>query len=84
MNENQAINERFAGFNQLYDLPDDLKEVVSDHWAKFPPQHPLITHIFGILFFVLWVVNFFGNGLVIYIFLKTKVIIHIHTILIFL
>jgi len=60
------------GFNQLYDLPDDLKTVVSDHWAKFPPQHPLITHIFGILFFVLWVVNFFGNGLVIYIFLKTK------------
>jgi len=60
------------GANQLFDLPEDLKEVVSEHWAQFPPQHPLITHVFGILFFVLWVINFFGNGLVIYIFLKTK------------
>jgi len=60
------------GANQLFDIPDDLKSVVSEHWAQFPPQHPLITHVFGILFFVLWVINFFGNGLVIYIFLKTK------------
>jgi len=60
------------GYNQLYDLPEDLKSVVSPHWGQFPPQHPLVSHIFGILFFVLWLVNFFGNGLVIFIFLKTK------------
>jgi len=60
------------GSNQLFSVPKELDPIVSQHWASFPPQHPLISHIFGILFFFLWIVNFFGNGLVIYIFLKAK------------
>jgi hypothetical protein len=31
-----------------------------------------VPHVFGIIFFIAWIVNFVGNGLVIYIFLKTK------------
>ena len=27
-----------TGANQLFDIPDDLKSVVSEHWAQFPPQ----------------------------------------------
>ena len=45
---------------------------VHDYWGTFPPQHPLIIDLFGILFFFLWLVSFFGNGCVIYIFLLSK------------
>ena len=47
-------------------------EVIHDHWGTFPPQHPLVASIVGISFFVLWIINFFGNGSVCYIFLKVK------------
>ena len=30
--------DNFTGANQLFDIPDDLKSVVSEHWAQFPPQ----------------------------------------------
>ena len=62
----------FVGTNQLFDIPEEVMSVISKHWAQFPPSHPLIPHIFGILFFFLWIINFVGNGLVIFIFLKTK------------
>jgi hypothetical protein len=35
-------------------------------------QHPLIRHFAAILFLLLSVVSFFGNGCVIYIFLKVR------------
>ena len=62
----------FVGTNQLFDIPEEVMPVISKHWAQFPPSHPLIPHVFGILFFFLWIINFVGNGLVIFIFLKTK------------
>ena len=52
-------------------FPEDLREVANDHWGKFPPQHPLISDLFGIAFFFLWLVSFFGNGCVIYVFLTS-------------
>lgn len=42
------------------------------HWHQFPPNHPFIQHLFGLLFFALWVMSVCGNALVIFIFLKTK------------
>ena len=54
-------------------FPEDLLEVVNmDHWVKFPPQHPLIVDLFGVIFFLLWVMNVLGNGCVVWIFLTTK------------
>ena len=47
-------------------------DIVDEHWAQFPPQHPLANHLIGIAYFFLWIINFFGNGSVIYIFLKVK------------
>merc|ERR1711973_888492 len=41
------------GANQLFDIPEEVMPVINQHWAQFPPQHPLIPHIFGILFFFL-------------------------------
>ena len=53
-------------------IPEDVMEVVDEHWASFAPANPLIPHFFGIMFFFLWMVSFVGNGLVIYIFMKVK------------
>ena len=52
-------------------FPEELKSVVHSHWGTFPPQHPLIPDLFGILFFFLWMLSFLGNGCVVYIFLTT-------------
>ena len=60
------------GATQMYNFPEELREVVNDHWSQFPPQHPLVADIFGILFFVLTVVNFIANSLVIYVYLGTE------------
>ena len=61
-----------AGASHLDNFPEDLKSVVHPHWGTFPPQHPLIIDLFGVIFFVLWTISFLGNGCVIYIFLSTK------------
>ena len=53
-------------------FPDDLREVVHKHWEQFPPQHPLIPDLFGIVFFMLWLISFCGNSVVIMVFLMTK------------
>ena len=58
------------GATHLDGIPEDVLEFVHPHWGKFPPQHPLVVHIVGIAFFFLWVICFFGNGSVIYVFLK--------------
>ena len=52
-------------------FPEELRSVVHDHWGNFPPQHPLIGDLFGVIFFFLWIVSFLGNGCVIYVFLAT-------------
>lgn len=60
------------GATQLDDLPDELREVVHEHWGNYPPQHPLIKDAFGLLFGMLFIVAFFGNTCVIYVFMGTK------------
>ena len=61
-------------------IPEDLAEVTPAMWGDFPPQHPMIIHAVALAFFLLWVLNAMGNGLVIFIFmvsseLRTPVII---------
>jgi len=60
------------GATHLDGIPEDVLEFIHPHWGNFPPQHPLVVHIVSIAFFFLWVINFFGNGCVIYAFLKTN------------
>ena len=52
--------------------PEEVLAMTHKHWSNFPPNHPFVQHIIGILFFILWFISFTGNGLVVYIFLKTK------------
>ena len=60
------------GATHLDGIPEDVLEFIHPHWGNFPPQHPLVVHIVSIAFFFLWVINFFGNGCVIYAFLKVR------------
>lgn len=60
------------GASQLDGLDRAALEIVDQHWAQFPPQHPLANHLIGIAYFFLFIISFFGNGSVIYIFLKVK------------
>ena len=61
-----------TGATQFDDMPDELREVVDDYWGTFPPQHPLIKDAFGVMFGLLFIISFFGNGCVLYVFLGTK------------
>ena len=61
-----------SGSSLMDGFPDELQEVVDKHWEQFPPQHPMIVNFFGIMFSFLLCVGFFGNILVIYVFLATK------------
>ena len=60
------------GATHLDNFPEDLRSVVHPHWGTFPPQHPLVVDLFGVIFILLWIISFLGNGCVMYIFLSTK------------
>ena len=70
----KQINQKpnYQGASQLDGLDRAALEIVDEHWAQFPPQHPLANHLIGIAYFFLFIISFFGNGSVIYIFLKVK------------
>ena len=53
-------------------FPEELREVVHEYWARFPPQHPLVGDMLGIAIFCLWCISFCGNLCVIFIFLAEK------------
>ena len=60
------------GSTHLDGIDKDAMEVIDDHWGQFPPQHPLVGHIVGIAYIILWMINLFGNGSVCYIFIKVQ------------
>ena len=60
------------GATHMSDFPEDLLPVVNEHWANFPPQHPLIADFLGIAYFLLTFVCIGGNCLVVYIYLSVK------------
>ena len=61
-----------SGMKMTDGVPEEIREVVSDHWDSFAPANPLIPHFFGLMFFFMWIMSFLGNGCVIFIFLKVK------------
>ncbi|CAB4056322.1 OPN4 [Lepeophtheirus salmonis] len=65
-------NQYPPGMKMTDGIPEELREVIHAHWDQYSPANPLIAHFFGIMFFFLWLMNFFGNGLVIFIFSKVK------------
>jgi len=60
------------GATNMDGFPEDLLEVVNDHWGKFPPAHPMIVSFFGTFYLLVTMVCVLGNGLLIYVFLSAK------------
>nr|ADZ45236.1 opsin [Vargula tsujii] len=53
-------------------IPEDFRWIVSSHWDQFAPVSPLYLYTMAFFWFFLWILNFFGNGTVMYLFLKTR------------
>nr|QIW86051.1 opsin M2 [Neogonodactylus oerstedii] len=49
-------------------VPDEIKPLIHPHWQNFPPVNPMWHYLLGVMFFFLGILNFCGNGLVIYLF----------------
>ena len=56
--------------SHLDGIDDELRGLIDDHWAQFPPQHPMVNVCGGILYLTLSIINYIGNGIVLYVFLK--------------
>ena len=61
-----------TGTSHMDGFPEDLREVVNDHWAQFPPQHPMVVQIFALFYIFVTFVCVFGNFLVIFVFAYNK------------
>ena len=53
-------------------IPDDVAALSSPHWLKYPPTHPFLNDFISICYGILMVINFFGNGTVLFLYLKEK------------
>eukprot|EP00088_Acartia_fossae_P045054 TRINITY_DN4816_c0_g1_i1.p1 TRINITY_DN4816_c0_g1~~TRINITY_DN4816_c0_g1_i1.p1 ORF type:complete len:371 (-),score=48.69 TRINITY_DN4816_c0_g1_i1:359-1471(-) len=51
-------------------LPTEVASMASDHWLDQPPSHPFINDLVGIFFGVLTIINLFGNGCTLYLYIK--------------
>ena len=53
-------------------FPEELFEVVNDHWSQFPAVNPMINQLFGICFLALTFVTMSACLLIIYVFATTE------------
>ncbi|XP_042857316.1 compound eye opsin BCRH1-like, partial [Penaeus japonicus] len=60
------------GFTLMDLVPDDVKPLVHPHWSKFPPVNPMWHYLLAGIYMILGFLSFFGNGLVMYLFLCKK------------
>jgi len=53
-------------------LDPGLEEILDQHWTEYPPQNPVINLLVGVAMIVLLFMSILGNGVVLYIFIKTS------------
>ena len=53
-------------------FPEELRSVVNEHWAKYPPVHQLVSQSFGIFFLLLTIGCMLSSFLIIYVFMTTS------------
>jgi len=46
--------------------------MIHPHWENFPPVNPMWHYLLGVIYIILGVASFTGNGIVIYLYLKVK------------
>merc|ERR1719348_329127 len=59
-----------AGTSILDIQPDYMKPLIDPHWAKFPPVNPMWHYVLGLIYVILIFLGFFGNLMVIWLFMK--------------
>merc|ERR1719187_620044 len=62
----------FGNYTVVDAAPKDLLHLVDPHWYQFPPMNPLWYGILGFVMFVIGSMAFFGNLIVIWVFMTTK------------
>merc|ERR1712002_1191182 len=60
------------GVSLLDLVPDDVKPMIHEHWSKLPPVNPMWHYLLAVIFMLLGILSFFGNGMVMYLFMCKK------------
>ena len=68
------IYDLFSAISIMDGFPDELLDVVNDHWRQYPPENPLFIHICGVCFLFFTVICLFTNLLIIYVVLAAPVL----------
>jgi len=61
-----------AGTSIVEFVSPQIKHLVHPHWEKFPPVNPMWHYLLGVIYIFMGFASFFGNGTVIYLYLKVK------------
>jgi len=71
--QSNNFNFGYPEGTSLVDLvPDHIKSVVHPHWANYPPVNPMWHYVMGFVYILLGFLAVFGNGTVLYLFMKDK------------
>lgn len=54
-------------------VPDQVKHMVLQHWYSFAPVNPMWHYLLGVIYLFLGFTSIAGNGLVIYLYMKSQV-----------
>jgi len=72
MPDGMVSTNPFGNYTVADAAPRDLLHLVDPHWYQFPPMNPLWYGILGFVMFVIGSMAFFGNLIVIWVFMTTK------------
>ncbi|XP_068213776.1 compound eye opsin BCRH1-like [Palaemon carinicauda] len=61
-----------AGVTIVDFVPEHIKHMVHQHWYSFPPVNPMWHYLLGVMYMILGFFSITGNGLVIYLYIKSK------------
>lgn len=62
---------RFNNQTVVSKVPEEMLHLIDPYWYRFPPLDPLWHLILGLVMIVLGFIGWFGNGVVVYVFLIT-------------
>jgi len=61
-----------SGMSIVDTVPDHMKHMIHPHWNNYPPVNPMWHYLLGVIYCFLGFFSFFGNGLVMYLYLTHK------------
>ncbi len=64
---------RFGNLTVVDRVPMEMLHLIDPHWYQFPPMNPLWHSLLGFTMIIFTIVSMAGNGVVMSVFLSTKV-----------